>query len=176
MSPHRFSISHKPTFAVLAATLVILIGLASGGPFLNPLSPGNSKITHIQYIAGDNLISTSIGLFDVQKRVFMTTDNKNGALVFGPYLSLEPACYSVTWFGTVRKDSRPQFEIFSTVNGVVKSESRLISITKQNVPLQIIQFKNQIKMSAIEFRVLVNASDDLEIKSIDLVVHDCKIL
>jgi hypothetical protein len=162
----------KRTLLLLVAPVLAIIGLASGGPFINPLCPNHAEPVIVEYLAGDTHIYTSAGIFDETKRAFRT-DNKAGWLVFGPYLVLEPGRYSVSWSGVGRKGSRPEFEVYSEGGGIVAAEAHLIEATEGARFLKKIEFNTKSKINGAEFRVLVSASDELEVRSIKLIVYQC---
>jgi hypothetical protein len=162
----------KFVLIVQVATLAVIAGLGLGGPFYNPLCLVDSINTQTEYIAGDGHLSTSVGSFDSLRQVFKT-GAKDGALIFGPYLSIQSGRYSVTWFGTVSEDSEPQFEVFSATTGVLYSGKPMIKPTMNNVALHIIPFEIPIQTDGVEFRVLVSNRDKMDIHSVSLTTLSC---
>jgi hypothetical protein len=164
-----------PNFVLIAqvVTLAVIAGFGLGGPFYNPLCPEYSINTQTEYIAGDGSIATSAGTFDSERQVYKT-EAKNGALTYGPYISIPHGSNLVTWFGSVNKDSKPQFQVFSKTTGELSSGKPMLKPTmNNNVALHVIPFEIAAQTDGIEFRVLVSNRDKMDIHSVNLTTLSC---
>jgi hypothetical protein len=145
------------------------MGLWAFGPFYEtvcPFNPSNSR-AETRYIAGDGFLVSSVGRLEDKDHLFVT-DNKEGYLTDGPYLSIPGGSYSVTWSGLVRKTSEPQFEVISE-KGLIKAHRVHLEPSPMSPSLETIVFGLDHSENGVQFRVFVGEHDSLGIKDVMLV-------
>ena len=87
---------------------------------------------------------------------------------FGPYITLQPGHYAISWIGSVRGPSHPTFDVFSINRGVIKENAPELVITTVQGTLQRLEFSLDRPTDNIEFRTVVGAGDDLSINAVEL--------
>ena len=150
--------------------MIGIFGLWALGPFYETVCPELSNptdpVAETQYLAGDGRIVSAVGHLDSQDHVFATND-REGYLVYGPYLSLPRGEYRVSWSGLVHKDSEPQFEVFSD-EGMIEADRVHLDPSSVRPSLETIVFDLDHSVEGVQFRVLVGDHDSLGVNEVML--------
>jgi hypothetical protein len=159
--PNRLSL------AIACAGGVLLAVLAAGGPFFDMAHPAVARPVQLKFIPGDGMVVTAAGTYDPGTRTF-ATKHAEGALVYGPYMTLQPGHYAVSWTGVARRATASRFEVFSTRDGVIASSDTAVPVSAASAVLQRVEFDMPETRSGVELRVIVGAGDELAIDGVTL--------
>lgn len=159
------SIPNRPALVVAGTAAILIAVLAAGGPFFDPAQGAATHPVVLQFIPGDGQIVTANGKLDRDAHAFISTQSA-GALMYGPYIGLQPGRYVVTWTGKAGADASPKFDVFSAPRGVIASGNA--PAAPGSATLQRIAFELEDSQSEIEFRTFVEAGDDVSIDGISL--------
>lgn len=104
----------------------------------------------------------------------LKSNGRAGFLLFGPYSTLQPGTYTVTWNGSLLK--RPSDDTFGFVDVSAENGSRVIrrkklvlaAINSRSGEVATIRFKLNTPARRVEFRVYVKKNVELELKSVTL--------
>jgi hypothetical protein len=160
---------NRPGIFVACAAIIVIAVLAAGGPFFGMTRSAVPHPVHLKFLPGDEMVITSVGTLDPAAQTF-TTKHTQGALVYGPYITLLPGHYAVSWTGTARAAGTARFEAFTTHTGAIASGNAPVAVSTETGLLQRIEFDVTETLPEVELRVLVGAADDLTIDGITLEV------
>ncbi|XYJ11330.1 hypothetical protein ACSUZJ_04905 [Telluria sp. B2] len=164
---------NKPALFIACAASILIAVLAAGGPFFDITRSATSRPVTLAYSPGGGHIITSVGTLDKDAHAFKTT-NTPGALVYGPYITLPPGHYIVSWTGTAGVGAKPKFEIFSTKHGTVASGTAPVAASVVSGLLQRVEFDTAMPLNEVELRVVVNRDDELSIDGVTLQIQAAK--
>lgn len=140
--------------------------------FYTPPCSQENGITQTEYIPGDGQIITASGKYSKTAKSFFSTGNE-GALVWGPFVTLPPGRYRIEWFGAAAGQSEPTFEVYSLAAGLIKKSKSSIKKTTEHQPLQSIEFETSRKIVRAEFRLLISSTDNISVNRIRVTGQDC---
>lgn len=161
--------STRPIPLIFAGAILATVAfLSEGGPFFDRWAKDDASRVTSLYLAGDDRIFTGAGSHD-RDRAEYRAQGVEGALVFGPYVTLEPGRYTVRWIGRAGQPSRPRFEVASMKDGVIAAHTRPLPASGSNAVLHSIDLKVARPIEGAEFRVIVGRGDALSVHAIELV-------
>ncbi|QQX83634.1 hypothetical protein JJQ59_14600 [Cupriavidus necator] len=161
---------------MLTGTVLLILWL--GGPFYRPIcAPGQHGVV-TQFIANDGHLYTASGKLNPGGSGFEAT-GRGGALLFGPYASLPPGRYRVTWYGEVQSPSAPRFDIVSAPGARTLAQAEVAlpgpsgSAGGHPAALHSLTFATTTPVEGVETRVLVRENDRLVVSKVRLEAESC---